>query len=45
MSIEECTKMLFDYLVENGYIQAQKYINETNGHALKVAGKKKDYNR
>ena len=32
MSIEECTKMLFDYLVENEYIQAHKYINETNGH-------------
>lgn len=41
MSIEECTKMLFNYLVENEYIQAHRYTNETNGNALKVIEKKK----
>ena len=41
MSIEECTKMLFDYLVKNEYIQAHRYTNETNGNALKIIGKKK----
>ena len=41
MSIEECTKMLFNYLVENEYIQAHRYTNETNGNALKIIGKKK----
>ena len=44
MSIEECTKMLFNYLVENEYIQAHRYTNETNGNALKITGKKKGEN-
>ena len=41
LSLDECVRVLLDYLIENEYIQAQKYINETNGHALKVIGKKK----
>ncbi|MBI4698884.1 MAG: adenylyl-sulfate kinase [Nitrospirae bacterium] len=34
LSIEACTKKLFGHLVENGYIDAQKYINGTKGHVI-----------
>src|SRR4030067_1207509 len=44
MSIEQCTKMLFDYLVKNEYIQAHRYTNEINGNALKIMGKRKGEN-